>query len=469
MVMKIAKEKIAELKRASNIIEVVADQVPLKQAGKNFIGLCPFHNDKTPSFSVSSDKQMYYCFGCGATGDVFEFIQKKDAVSFLDAARILAGKYGIDISQNSTTAPSRPHQTPRPPQPSWRQYSANTPLTSLITNTFSPSPRPDPPPKSWQEKAAKLVSWSHEKLLENPKQLKILSARGIKKPAIRRFQLGWNPGQDGKDIFRSRESWGLSTELKNDRKKKLWLPIGLVIPVFSGNQIIRVRIRRPEGQPKYIIIPGSSMATWIVNESERVYIILESELDSILLFQEAASITGIVALGSAQTKPDATAYKILKQSALILNALDYDAAGGTALKWWENSFPQNERWPVPRGKDPGEAYQSGVDLKEWIVSGLPAAWIRQGAPGRSPTCLYIEKEGQPVIPESPINELKKIIKGQPVIIINTPKQLTVKISPSWQSDNWDISQRISELVFYVPEVFEYLTNHPAQKITGENI
>lgn len=93
----IPEETIKHIQRTADIVDVVSKRVLLKKAGKNFIGLCPFHTEKTPSFSVNPEKNIFYCFGCGTGGDVFSFLMKLDGLSFPDAARSLASSYGIDI------------------------------------------------------------------------------------------------------------------------------------------------------------------------------------------------------------------------------------------------------------------------------------------------------------------------------------------------------------------------------------
>jgi len=97
----IPEDKIAEIRNTADIIDVVSEVVLLKKAGKNHLGLCPFHSEKTPSFTVSSPKQMFYCFGCGTGGNVFSFLMKHEGISFPEASRILARKYGIDIPVQS--------------------------------------------------------------------------------------------------------------------------------------------------------------------------------------------------------------------------------------------------------------------------------------------------------------------------------------------------------------------------------
>jgi DNA primase len=93
----IPEDKISEIKNAADIVDIVSESVLLKKTGKNFSGLCPFHTEKTPSFTVSPDKQIFYCFGCGTGGNVFSFLMKQEGLSFPETARRLAKRYGIDL------------------------------------------------------------------------------------------------------------------------------------------------------------------------------------------------------------------------------------------------------------------------------------------------------------------------------------------------------------------------------------
>lgn len=99
------KEQIAEIKNSVNIVEIIGEVVSLSKAGRNYLGLCPFHGEKTPSFNVVEDKQFYHCFGCGRSGDVFKFIEEYRGVTFMDAVQIVSEKAGIAI-QNQVG----PHQ-----------------------------------------------------------------------------------------------------------------------------------------------------------------------------------------------------------------------------------------------------------------------------------------------------------------------------------------------------------------------
>ena len=93
----IPEEKIAEIRNAADIVDVISGEVLLKKGGKNYLGLCPFHSEKTPSFTVSPDKQIFHCFGCGEGGNVFSFVMKQEGLTFPEAAKRLARRYGIAL------------------------------------------------------------------------------------------------------------------------------------------------------------------------------------------------------------------------------------------------------------------------------------------------------------------------------------------------------------------------------------
>jgi DNA primase len=99
----IAPDKIEEVKRRADIVDLVSEYVTLKKGGKNFLGLCPFHKEKTPSFTVNRDKQIFYCFGCGEGGNVLTFVMKMSDMSFPEAVRHLAGKTGVIIPERVLT------------------------------------------------------------------------------------------------------------------------------------------------------------------------------------------------------------------------------------------------------------------------------------------------------------------------------------------------------------------------------
>ncbi len=103
----IPEDKVSEIKNAADIVDIISESVALKKAGQNHIGLCPFHSEKTPSFTVSPAKQIFHCFGCGAGGNVFGFLMKHQGVSFPEAIRMLAGRYGVDLPEQEMSPVQR--------------------------------------------------------------------------------------------------------------------------------------------------------------------------------------------------------------------------------------------------------------------------------------------------------------------------------------------------------------------------
>ncbi len=99
----ITNEQVIEIRNKLDIVDIVSNYVPLTQRGKNYIGVCPFHDDHSPSMSVSREKQIFKCFSCGATGNVFSFVADYEKIGYYDAVRLLGNKigYNLDTSKSS--------------------------------------------------------------------------------------------------------------------------------------------------------------------------------------------------------------------------------------------------------------------------------------------------------------------------------------------------------------------------------
>jgi hypothetical protein len=429
----------------------------------------------------------YWCRQCGKTGDNIQYLREFEGMGFKDACNEL----GIDLPDRPPAAKTASvPASPRAPEPT-------------AAPSFEPS-EAVPPADLWQEKAGKFIAWAEGNLQKNVEALQWLAERGISAETAAAFRLGWNWGEPvtitdahsprSRDIYRPRKSWGLPEVLKDDgRPRALWIPVGLVIPYVVERVVYRIRIRRPEGEPRYYVLPGSSSATMIVGRDRRAFVVVESELDAIAC-AAAGPLAGSVALGSVAAKPDAEAFEVLNGALQILNALDYDAAGAKAMAWWRDNFPRCDRWPVPKGKDPGDAVRMGIDLNQWIKTGLPPALTlgepqtaREAAPGGAIGAGLLRGEGphaQPDIPDgslrgvSPIaaalksvaadlppalRELYDLLRKNPSVkIINSPARFTVL------RDGKYVGGRINELVFRTPEVTDYLLSHPAEEIDGGN-
>ena len=397
-------------------------------------------------------KGSYWCRGCEKAGDNIQFLRDFDGLSFKDACTYL--NISLPERPEHYTPSTTPHQKPE----------------------FTPETKP-PPGELWQEKAEKLVSWAQANLTKNTEALAWLADRGISRETAENFRLGWNPGEDGKDIYRHRKSWGLPEILKEDGKPKaLWIPQGLVIPYVIDRIVLRVRIRRPEGEPRYYVLPGSSTATMIIEPARRAFVIVESELDAITVAAHN-TLAGSIALGSVSAKPDAETYAILQGALQILNAIDYEngSAKDKAVAWWKDNFARGDRWPVPKGKDPGEAVKLGIDLNQWIKAGLPPAVTieKEGSRGRVQGTRDTEKNFTPADYDDhreitdlspPLYELLTLLRKNPgVVIYNSPNRYAVLRQGKY------VGGRINELVFRVPEVTDYITNHPAEEIDGTNL
>jgi DNA primase len=192
----IPEDKISAIKNASDIADIVSERVSLRRAGRNFVGLCPFHAEKTPSFTVSPDKQIYYCFGCGVGGNVFSFLMRHDGLTFPEAARTLAQRYGIDLPSRKLSPFEKKKLTER---------------EMILTLN------------------AEAMSFYRECLVGKPKgrqAMGYLTKRGMTRKTIDKFKLGFAP--DGWDHF-----------LRHLRSRKkpfdTALKAGLIVPRKSGD------------------------------------------------------------------------------------------------------------------------------------------------------------------------------------------------------------------------------------------
>ncbi|EFK11201.1 zinc-binding domain of primase-helicase [delta proteobacterium NaphS2] len=307
----------------------------------------------------------WWCRQCGRGGDNIQFLREFEGLGYREACERL------DISPRAVDT----SYTPLKPQMQRTERK----------QTWKPDPASPPPSEVWLRKAATFSIWAFENLMNMDPDEGIkgwLARRGIDEFVIKHFGIGWNPGKGGKDLFRPRESWGLPTEFKEDLKKKLWIPMGLIIPMLSDDvppKVHRIRFRREKDDPRYYVLPGSSMDCLVeALPGARAYVVVESELDAMMIFfaaKKARLPVGVVALGNASRKPEAKTARLLRDVPVILNALDYDKAGRNQNEWWAENFPRTIRWPVPVGKDPGEAFQKGINIGKWVKAGLPKGWF----------------------------------------------------------------------------------------------
>ena len=250
----------------------------------------------------------------------------------------------------------------------------NLPSTMAGSRPAKPQPRVTAAPGDlWQAKARKLVDGAvyHLWTSTGKRMLDFLiQRRGLIEETIRKFSLGLIP----LNRWEGAKTWGVDEILKdNGEPKKYWIPRGLVIPLCHSGQVLRVRIRRPKSDkdPRFFLLRGSDTRAMVMGTNKPVSILVESELDAMLLHQEAGDLVNVISLGNAQTRPDQQAADLLNQSQLILVALDADRAGAAeSWRWWKSHFPQARRWPSIRGKDTGEMWAAGVNIRTWVEAGL---------------------------------------------------------------------------------------------------
>jgi DNA primase len=317
--------------------------------GGEYAGSCPWcgGDDRFRLWPGQGDFGTYWCRGCGRSGYAIQYLRDHRRLTYQEACHHL----GRGITFSSALAVNRPTN------PQWQPRE------------------PAAPGHLWQEQARSMVEESERCLfLSSALAQKMLAwlkeCRGLSEATIKKYRLGLVPF----DKWESYGQWGLAPVLKVDgTAKKLWIPRGLIIPFCQDGKICRIRIRRfkADGDPRYYLLRGSDTRAMVLGIDKSVSVLVESELDGLLLHQEAGDLVNIISLGNAQSRPDQVAAEILNQSQLILVSLDTDKAGATeSWQWWQKHYPQAHRWPSILGKDPGEMQSSGVNLRTWVEAGL---------------------------------------------------------------------------------------------------
>ena len=327
----IPQDLIEEIRRRNDIVEVIGEYLPLKGSGGNYKALCPFHSEKTPSFTITRPKQIFHCFGCGVGGTLFHFIMKYEHMSFPEAVAYLAKRAGITLPKNrfsSTSSPLEAHKE--------QFYGMN-------------------------ELAAK---YFHHLLLNSPqgeKARRYLHTRGIDQHSIERFHLGYAPtGWDG--LVRHGAERGLQPQMlaevglvkaRDDGRgyydrfrDRLMFPIYNVMGrvVALGGRLLE---NLPEA-PKYLNSPetaiykkgtllyGLHLAKQAIRAEGRV-LIVEGYLDLISLCQ--SGIEHVVAtLGTALTRSHVQLLKAYAKEAVLV--FDGDTAGRSAALRGKDYFLQ---------------------------------------------------------------------------------------------------------------------------------
>lgn len=309
--MAIPDHIIDEIRERADLVEVIGEVVALKKRGKNFVGLCPFHPEKTPSFSVSPEKQMYYCFGCQVGGNVFSFMVEYEKLSFPDAVRALGERTGVEVPDREAVADD----------PNAPLYHANR-LAAEFYHRY-------------------LLESSDAEVARG-----YLTERGIERQAWETFLLGWAPdewdaltgegsrqGIEGQTLIaagvaaRSEKTGGIYDRFRG----RLCFPIRSI-----GGKVIALSGRRlDDEEPKYlnssdtaVFSKGRTLFNLDLARSqirrEGAVIVVEGNFDLVGLYQ--AGFRNVVApLGTAMTSVQARILKRYTSTAYL--AYDGDTAG----------------------------------------------------------------------------------------------------------------------------------------------
>ena len=307
--------------------------------GVEYTGVCPWCGSQD-KFVVWPENGRYWCGACGKAGNEIQYLIDRRGLSFKEACILLGRHPGPRKHSPMPALPWSPAEA-KAPRVLWQMKATN--FLAIAINTL------------WSKQGEPIRDW-------------LKAEKGLSDATIKKSMLGYTP----MDIDEPRSSWGLEPLSKDGTENRHRIPKGLVIPLIKNDKVISLKIRRdnPGDEPHYVVINGSSTAPLILGRDKAGAVVVESELDAWLLSQEAGDLCAVVALGSAQAKPDIETDKLLQDAIVILIALDNDDAWAKAgWSFWRDNY-QAKRWPTIKGKDASEARLKGLDLRTWIIAGL---------------------------------------------------------------------------------------------------
>ena len=312
--MYFSEELIEEIRQRNDIVDVISGYVKLQKKGSSYFGLCPFHNEKSPSFSVSRQKQMYYCFGCGAGGNVITFIMEYENYTFAEAVRLLAERAGVDIPEVEYSKEAKDR--------------ADLKATLLEIN-----------------KLAAKYFYAQLKTEHAKHAHTYLTKRGLSEETITAFGLGYS-NKYSDDLYKYLKTKGYSDELlvkaglisasEKGVYDKFWNRV--MFPIMdANNRVIGFGGRvMGEGEPKYL----NSPETEVFDKSRNLYglnrartsrksyfLICEGYMDVIALHQ-AGFTNAVASLGTAFTQGHASLIKRYVNEVYL--TFDSDGAGTKA-------------------------------------------------------------------------------------------------------------------------------------------
>lgn len=357
---------IRELLDRTDIVAVIEGYIPLRRAGANYLARCPFHHEKTPSFTVSPSKQFYHCFGCGAHGTALTFLMEHAGLSFIDAVHELAGRVGLRVPEQAGA--------PRP------EDDRRERLLAVL---------------------AQADQFYRQTLRSSQQAIDYLKGRGLTGKSAARFGLGYAP-----------DDWQGLARAFSDYQAPLLAEAGLVIDGEQGRRYDRFRgrvmfpIRNERGQvvgfggrvlgagePKYLNSPDTPLFAkgrelYGLHEARRAIqqtgevLVVEGYMDVVMLAQQGVD-NAVATLGTAVT--DEQVRRLLRLADSVVFAFDGDAAGRKAAwRALENCLPQ-----LPDGKRIAFLFlPEGEDPDSYVRTHGAAAW-RQQLSGAIPLSDYL--------------------------------------------------------------------------------
>lgn len=311
-----SEDLVEEIRVRNDIVEVISNYIKLQRKGSSHFGLCPFHNEKSPSFSVTPSKQMYYCFGCGAGGNVFTFLMEYENFTFQEALQFLAKRGGIELPEKEGFSPEAK-----------RQSDLKSSLLEM------------------HKEAAKYFYYQL-KTEKGKYALEYLQRRGMTEETIKKFGLGYS-NKTSNDLYLYLKQKGYSDTLLKESGlvsieergsyDKFWNRV--MFPIMDvHNKVIGFGGRlMGEGSPKYLNSPETKIFDKSRNlygmnfarSSRRPYIIICEGYTDVIGLHQAGFTNSVASLGTAFTVQHASLLK--RYTSEVLLAYDSDGAGVKAI------------------------------------------------------------------------------------------------------------------------------------------
>jgi len=444
------ENQVEEVKRKVDIVGLISESVQLKKAGRNYKGLCPFHSEKTPSFMVSPERQIFKCFGCGEGGDALAFIEKTEKVSFPEALKMLADRVGVKLRRGA-------------PDPAEKQKEIFLKINGLT---------------------AELFHYLLTKHKQGKVALEYLKKRGLSNTSIDKFGLGYAPGLDSvisdflrKKGFESRDLIASGVSLPSkigtqpyDRfHNRIMFPIrdpqGKVLG-FSGRAL-------GETQPKYLNSPdnltfnkgnclfGIDLARAEISKGKTA-VLVEGNLDVLSSHQAGTSIV-VAPLGTALTENQVSLLRRFADNLIL--AFDTDSAGiaasKRAIELAENQGMAIKVVELGEYKDPDEmikaspsewkkSLEKAIPIYDFLIETSLKRWQGSGAEGKRKVVTellpYLKSLTDPILREHYLD----LLSARLGMGIETLQNL---ISPEGRVEN---QSTIEVMATKEPKLEEYL-------------